>query len=291
MPQLDVNGVRLYYEEAGSGAPLVFVHEYGHYIVGRWCGVKADTFSIGFGRRILDDVVQPGDVVVITELEHHSNFVPWQYIAKKTFREFTKDQCPDLAAALTHSNAWHRETANRLIFERQDAGAVGPLRALLQDAEAYARAHQAYAANRSLPRPKSDVVLASLTPVLVGMTVMAIGGFNGSDPLGPEEPGHIGLATMRERAELAGGKLEIVVHSGAALFKMQRPPKKKPVRTDHFVIDDATLVFMPSAFTPTISIWRMIAACCLSMVTTATRTLLPSSRYTRASLPPFQTAT
>ncbi|KTE40109.1 MULTISPECIES: RIP metalloprotease RseP [unclassified Sphingopyxis] len=33
--------------------PLVFVHEYGHYIVGRWCGVKAETFSIGFGRRIL----------------------------------------------------------------------------------------------------------------------------------------------------------------------------------------------------------------------------------------------
>lgn len=33
--------------------PLVFVHEYGHYIVGRWCGVKADAFSIGFGRRVL----------------------------------------------------------------------------------------------------------------------------------------------------------------------------------------------------------------------------------------------
>ena len=33
--------------------PLVFVHEYGHYIVGRWCGVKADAFSIGFGRRIV----------------------------------------------------------------------------------------------------------------------------------------------------------------------------------------------------------------------------------------------
>ena len=25
----------------------------------------------------------PGDVVVVTELEHHSNFVPWQYVAKK----------------------------------------------------------------------------------------------------------------------------------------------------------------------------------------------------------------
>lgn len=32
--------------------PLVFVHELGHYLVGRWCGVKADIFSIGFGREI-----------------------------------------------------------------------------------------------------------------------------------------------------------------------------------------------------------------------------------------------
>ena len=32
--------------------PLIFVHELGHYLVGRWCGVKADAFSIGFGREI-----------------------------------------------------------------------------------------------------------------------------------------------------------------------------------------------------------------------------------------------
>src|SRR3954471_8085298 len=30
----------------------------------------------------------PGDVVVITELEHHANFVPWQFIAKKTGATF-----------------------------------------------------------------------------------------------------------------------------------------------------------------------------------------------------------
>ncbi|MEM6694129.1 MAG: RIP metalloprotease RseP [Pseudomonadota bacterium] len=28
---------------------IVAVHEYGHYIVGRWCGIKAEVFSIGFG--------------------------------------------------------------------------------------------------------------------------------------------------------------------------------------------------------------------------------------------------
>lgn len=32
--------------------PLVFIHELGHYLVGRWCGVGAETFSIGFGREV-----------------------------------------------------------------------------------------------------------------------------------------------------------------------------------------------------------------------------------------------
>src|SRR5712672_3682727 len=29
----------------------------------------------------------PGDLVVVSELEHHSNFVPWQYVAGKTGAE------------------------------------------------------------------------------------------------------------------------------------------------------------------------------------------------------------
>ena len=32
--------------------PLVTVHELGHYLVGRWCGVKAAVFSVGFGKEI-----------------------------------------------------------------------------------------------------------------------------------------------------------------------------------------------------------------------------------------------
>ena len=28
---------------------IVFIHEFGHYIVGRWCGINAEVFSIGFG--------------------------------------------------------------------------------------------------------------------------------------------------------------------------------------------------------------------------------------------------
>jgi regulator of sigma E protease len=32
--------------------PLVFIHELGHYLVGRWFGVKAESFSIGFGKEL-----------------------------------------------------------------------------------------------------------------------------------------------------------------------------------------------------------------------------------------------
>ena len=31
---------------------VVFFHEFGHFIVGRWCGVKVDAFSLGFGPEI-----------------------------------------------------------------------------------------------------------------------------------------------------------------------------------------------------------------------------------------------
>ncbi|HXF52574.1 MAG TPA: site-2 protease family protein, partial [Hyphomicrobiaceae bacterium] len=31
---------------------VVFVHELGHFLVARWCGVRVKTFSIGFGREI-----------------------------------------------------------------------------------------------------------------------------------------------------------------------------------------------------------------------------------------------
>src|SRR4029450_10033739 len=34
------------------------------------------------------DNLGPGDVVVITELEHHSNFVPWQFVANRTGASF-----------------------------------------------------------------------------------------------------------------------------------------------------------------------------------------------------------
>src|ERR1044072_1069843 len=40
-------------------------------------GLNLVAYAWGLGN------LEPGDLVVVTELEHHSNFVPWQYIAGK----------------------------------------------------------------------------------------------------------------------------------------------------------------------------------------------------------------
>jgi regulator of sigma E protease len=39
---------------------VVFFHELGHYLVGRWCGVKIDTFSLGFGPELFAHVDKRG---------------------------------------------------------------------------------------------------------------------------------------------------------------------------------------------------------------------------------------
>ena len=39
---------------------IVAVHEYGHYIVGRWCGIHAEVFSLGFGPVLYSRVDQRG---------------------------------------------------------------------------------------------------------------------------------------------------------------------------------------------------------------------------------------
>ncbi|MEC8795321.1 MAG: site-2 protease family protein, partial [Pseudomonadota bacterium] len=47
---------------------IVAVHEYGHYIVGRWCGIKALVFSIGFGPVLFSRTDKRGTVWQIAAL-------------------------------------------------------------------------------------------------------------------------------------------------------------------------------------------------------------------------------
>jgi cysteine desulfurase/selenocysteine lyase len=60
---------------APASRELIFTH-------GATEGINLVAYAWGL------DHLGPGDVVLVTELEHHSNFVPWQYIAKRTGAEF-----------------------------------------------------------------------------------------------------------------------------------------------------------------------------------------------------------
>ena len=60
---------------AGSAREIVFTRN-----------VTAAMNAVAYGWGL--DNLGPGDLVLATELEHHSNFVPWQYIAGRTGAEF-----------------------------------------------------------------------------------------------------------------------------------------------------------------------------------------------------------
>lgn len=83
----------------------------------------------------------------------------------------------DLVALLDHPNAWHRETAQRLLFERQDKAAIEPLRELANAAKtSQGKAHALHALNSQHTLPE-DVVLRLLTsvdPHVRRMTIDAI---------------------------------------------------------------------------------------------------------------------
>ena len=83
---------------------------------------------------------------------------------------------------------------------------AGPLFRIAQEAVANAGKHaDASTVQVRLRQDPSEVVLEVIDDGK---------GFGDVDPLGPGEPGHIGLASMRERAEILGGRLEIESRDG-----------------------------------------------------------------------------
>jgi putative membrane-bound dehydrogenase-like protein len=67
-----------------------------------------------------------------------------------------------LVAALGEANAWHRETAARLLFEKMPAAAVGPLREAVVQAESPLARMHALAALDAMDRLTVEVMLAAL---------------------------------------------------------------------------------------------------------------------------------
>ena len=68
---------------------IVAIHEYGHYIVGRWTGIKADVFSVGFGPAIWS--------------RHDRHGTKWQ-VAALPFGGYVKFRGDSNAASVGHED-------------------------------------------------------------------------------------------------------------------------------------------------------------------------------------------
>lgn len=80
---------------------LIFVHELGHFLVARWCGVRVEVFSLGFGRKIFS--YKKGDTTYCISLIPLGGYV-------KMFGEQPGDTIneADKRVSFTHKTVYQR---------------------------------------------------------------------------------------------------------------------------------------------------------------------------------------
>lgn len=81
---------------------LIFVHELGHFLVARWCGVRCEVFSLGFGKKLL--TYKRGDTTYAISAIPLGGYV-------KMFGEANSEVSlteEEKKVSFTHKNVWQR---------------------------------------------------------------------------------------------------------------------------------------------------------------------------------------
>jgi regulator of sigma E protease len=81
---------------------LIVVHEFGHYLVARWCGVKVLRFSVGFGRPLL--AVRQGP----DQTEWVLSVVPFGGYVKMLDEREAPVESSELSRAFNRQSVWRR---------------------------------------------------------------------------------------------------------------------------------------------------------------------------------------
>lgn len=123
---------------------IVFVHELGHYLVARWCGVRVDVFSVGFGREIFGRTDRHGT-------RWRLSLIPLGgYV--KFFGDFNAASMPD-------PEAQHLSTADRAVtltfqpvWKRAAIVAAGPIANFLLAILIFTATYMAYGQQIMPPR-------------------------------------------------------------------------------------------------------------------------------------------
>src|ERR1700722_13421096 len=78
---------------------MILIHEFGHYAVAKWLGVRVEQFAIGFGKRLIG--FRKGDT------DYRINAIPLGGYVKMSGENPMDDRTGDPAEFLSHSR-WHR---------------------------------------------------------------------------------------------------------------------------------------------------------------------------------------
>src|SRR6202045_2870501 len=78
---------------------MILIHEFGHYAVAKWLGVRVEVFSIGFGKRLLG--FRKGDT------DYRISAIPLGGYVKMSGENPMDERTGDAAEFLSHSR-WHR---------------------------------------------------------------------------------------------------------------------------------------------------------------------------------------
>ena len=93
-------------------------------------------YVLDMSREVIEAIHIPLDVVKHLNLKRGRDQGRIYRIAPPGFRftappRLSQATTAELVAALGRRDAWYRDTAHRLIYERQDQAAIGPLRKML----------------------------------------------------------------------------------------------------------------------------------------------------------------
>lgn len=80
---------------------LIFVHELGHFLVARWCGVRVEVFSLGFGKKLLK--FKRGDTTYAISLIPLGGYV--KMFGEQPGAEISEE---DKKVSFLHKNVWQR---------------------------------------------------------------------------------------------------------------------------------------------------------------------------------------
>jgi len=95
---------------------LVFVHEFGHYLAARWCGVHVEVFSIGFGQAITSWVDRRGTRWKLA-------WLPLGGYVKMHGQERPEEVSPQVRASWIAGRTFHEKR----VWQRAIVVAAGPI--------------------------------------------------------------------------------------------------------------------------------------------------------------------